>query len=304
MRGSGLNKDQLAKKQRSTGVVLLTTCTLALLGTLIAIPRPTAPHVLPLPRFDPHAIATVDASERALAESVLDGSLRNSVRAVGERVRRVGLQTYQRTNIVATEYAALGRDVRALLKAHRQAELLQLRALQAELFVRATHASARLGAPTSDLKELGGEFGHLLFVGWMNDDQTCILPDATLRLMFRSHFARLLGLHAHPQFRQSLQELRLYYSTLIEFPPQSVSDPAATAQLQLRYAQTLGRLDPSFDARPLLGMLHLRLHQYAHSIQLFEQFLNETPNAPFSRLVRGHLQLAQLHFQVQHLGTP
>lgn len=304
MRFSGLNDGLVAQRERSNGVVLLTTCALALVATLITYPRPTTPQVLPLPRFDPRALAELDRREHTLGQSAMDGSLPNATRAVGEQVRRLGLRTYQRANIASTEYASLARDVRALLKAGRDQELLRLRALQAELFVQATHESARRGSPLVGLQELGAEFAHLLFRGWVDDQGACILPDATLRLMFRSHFARLIGLDEHPRFRQSLQELRLYYSTLLEFPPLRGSDPTVTAQLQLRYAQSLGRVDPSFDPRPLLGVLHFRLHQYEKSIQLFEQFLRESPNAPYSHLVRGHLQLSQLRFQVQHLGAP
>src|SRR5688572_8588224 len=159
MRISGLNDSVVAKRERSNGVVLLTTCGLALVAMLIAFPRPTVPQVLPLPRFDPGAIAALDEQEQALAKIAMDGSLPNATRAVGEQLRRLGLRTYQRANIVAAEYTALGRDVSALLKSQRQQELLQLRAVQAELFVQATHESAQRGSPNVDLQELGAEFG-------------------------------------------------------------------------------------------------------------------------------------------------
>lgn len=290
-------------KPRSWGGLALVMCGICAVETTIAMPRPTAPEILPLPRFDIEALDDIAERELELAKKAMDGHLPNAVRAVGERVRRIGLHIYERTDMDVEEYRALERDVRALLRAGRETEVLELRALQSELFLRATDASLKLGEPTLDLQELGGEFGRVLFLSWVNEHGQSIVPRETLRLMFRSHFARLTGLSEHPRFRQSLQELRLYYSTLIELPPAGPDDVLLASQLRLSYARALGRVDPSYDARPLQAIMLFRLEQYDQASKIFEQYLKDKPNAPFSHLLQGHLQLALLRAQSRHFGA-
>ena len=259
-------------------------------ATFIATPRPTRPHVLPLPHFDLEQAERTEQEQRLRAARVSDGRLPNSIRAIGEQVRRLGHEIYASHTIDRGALNRLRSDAAQLLGSGEAERLLDLRALQAELFLRAIHQSLAEGEPTPDLVELGGEFSNLLFAAWVDDEGRCRLTDDALRLMFRAHFDQLTALREVPSFAPSLNELRRYYALLLEFPPSL--DVTLAAKYQLGYAQALARVDPAFDENALLGILRLRLNQPGHAVKAFEDYLKAHPNGPFSHIVRGHLQFA------------
>lgn len=293
---------QSSAKRRAIGPVLLAIASLSAAGTFIASPRPTVPHVLPLPRFDLDVAERVEEEQQQRATRALDRGLPHSTRAIGEQVRRLGLQIYQRTHLDPKVFDELRGDVASHLNKGETDTLLDLRALQSELFIRAVHASLTAKAPTDDLKELGGEFPHLLLSAWVRSDGSCLLPTGILRLMFRNHFNRLTGLSDHPRFRPQLEDTRRYYSTLLEFPPTDALDLQQAATIQLRYAAALAEADPLFDARPLRGILYLRLNQPDRASRLFEAFLHDHPHGRFSHLVRNHLMYSIRNAETLSLG--
>lgn len=280
---------QSKAKRRAFGPVLLAIALLSAAGTFIASPRPTAPQLLPLPHFDVAVAERFEDKQTERAARVLKDGLPHASRVIGEQVRRLGFQIYQRTHVDQKLVSGLRNDVNMHVKRAGLDALLDLRALQSELFVEAVRASLKAQGPNDDLKELGGEFPHLLYSAWLKDDGSCVLSTGMLRLMFRNHFNRITGLSSHPLFQLSLEEIRRYYSTLLEFPPTSPGDVRGAAAMQLRYAEALAQADPSFDARPLRGILYLRLHQPGHASRLFEAFLEEHPHGRFSHLVRNQL---------------
>jgi hypothetical protein len=303
MREPNLHNGQSNPRRKASGQVILVAALLSVVFTFIATPRPTVPHVLPLPRFDLAAARRSEAQERTRAARVRDGRLPNSIRAVGEQVRRLGLTIYQRTNISLTPLQQLKFDVRELLLARHEEELRDLRALQADLFLAAVTESLKQGAPTLDLQELGGEFPHLLFSVWLSEERSCLLDADALQLMFRAHFNRLTGLHDHPTLGPSLEDLRRYYALLLEFPTVEEHDVHGAAALQLRYATALAKVDPSYDPRLVQGILSLRLDQPGHASKYFDEFLMDHPNGSFSHLARGHLKWALARAQALTLDS-
>src|SRR5690606_36306654 len=105
----------------------------AIVGILIVVPRPTFPESLPLPSIDPKQMELREQSEIKRAMRVANGSLSVQVRAIGEQVRRVGLQAAQSRPVPAPQLKTLEADVNALLTNNQIEALLDLRALQAEI---------------------------------------------------------------------------------------------------------------------------------------------------------------------------
>ncbi len=280
------------RRSRAFGRIIGATAIGSAALTFIASPRPTRPHVLPLPHFDVEELEETEEREIGRAEAVSNGELSAAVRAVGEQLRRVGAQVYQRTHIDQKLLGRLRRDATQLVASDKTEPLLQLRALQSQLFLAATHSSLKAGQPNTELQELGGEFGRLLFSAWVDSEGRCTLDDPALRLMFRSHFNQLTGLGHDDAFKLNLEEIRRYYGALIEHPPVGIESAELRAAARLKYAQALSQSDSQFEADALLGMLHLQMGRPGHAIRYFDQYLKQHPSHAFSHIVRGHLKFA------------
>ncbi len=292
------------EKSRGSARIILTISVLSVVATFIATPRPTRPHVLPLPHFDLKELSSTQSREISRVASVRDGSLPHDVRAVGEQVRRIGSKIYQRMPVAAKELRRLSMDAASLIEAGKSEPLRDLRALQGQLFIEAVRESLARESPSSDVQELGGEFWSVVTEAWFDETGSCTIDEATLRLMFRVHFNQLTGLGDHPDFAISLNEIRAYYATLLEHPkvPRR-SSGAMAARQQIAYVNGLAAADPAFEPRALLGILNLRMGRYGHAIKELEAFIDDHPNGPFSHAARGHLAYARLEAQRSIAGT-
>ncbi len=265
----------------------------AVVGIIIVVPRPTFPESLPLPTIDLEQMKTRETTERARALRAVDNALSNRVRTIGEEVRRIGLKTARSIPVPPAQLKTLEVDVNALLEDDRVDELLDLRALQTELFLQAVRDFESSGKPQPDLEELGGQFALAAQSSWLGDEHRLLLDNNQLRVLFRIHWGRTTGLLAHPSFAPNLEELRRYYSVHLRFPHKAQENDFHSALLtQLKVVRALGEVDPNYPTNLATGMLQLKLGLAIPAEKSLRSYLDSAPDGPWSQIAQNCLRLA------------
>jgi hypothetical protein len=131
---------------------------LTVLAAALAAPRATEPDVLPLPIPDRAVLRRVKVRTEELAREVRGGGLSYDVRAVGEAIRNCGAETVDGKGVDEAVLGEVRMTVRRAREKKSERGLVQLLALQTELFIEATHAFEASGTPSPELRELGGDF--------------------------------------------------------------------------------------------------------------------------------------------------
>lgn len=282
--------------KQEVGRSLLLILLLAAAGTLVITPRPTSPQVLPLPDVDQSFKQEVETEQKTRAQRARGGYLSKEVRAVGEQVRRAGLMMFQTQSAQSQLMTSLQKDAHDLANTDKIEELLDLRALQAELFlfeVRAWEGQqqevGKVVEPSRALQELGGGFARVAALPWFSDSRKIRLDDDELRLLFRVHWGTLTALGTEAPFNLSLEELRRYYQTLLRHPPASSMDVFTQSSLQLSFALALGKVDPDYPTALSAGILQIRMGQFEQARGSLESFLQENPRGPWFNIARNHL---------------
>jgi len=152
-----------AVKRRSDGAVLLTGVLVVGIAAALAAPRATEPDALslPLPTPDRARLRKLARAERERAAEARRHALSFAARSVGEMLRRVGDAEGRPNSNVPAAIADLRALARRALRDEGPSGLLALRAVQSELFVNAAREWAARGAPSTELRELGGDFAEL-----------------------------------------------------------------------------------------------------------------------------------------------
>jgi hypothetical protein len=304
---------------------------LGAIGVALALPRPTAPIVLPVPAVDQEQSQAADRAERERAARARAKSLSHSTRLVGESVRRIGAASVRDPAQSQRLQRELARIVRRETEAGHTEELLELRALQAELFLEAVRAWERGEDVGDELTELGGDFAATVSrwtrtaeatrsAGGSEEHGTVahgtpadrpegdaaalvaspagprtplVLRDADLRLLFRVRWGILTGTHRVHPFGPSLNEFRHYYATLLAHPAGTA--PPDRHQSQLAVVGALSRIDSSYPAGFARGVLFSHLGDFAAAAQEFEQFARSQGDGPWLLLARNHWLYAKSH---------
>ncbi len=275
------------------GALLLAT---ALLGASLFLPHGTEPTLVPTPAYDARRSAETDALEQERTRLAVEEGLPHSIRVVGERFRRLGLALSGNGGNATEVGALLASEVRAELAAGRAEQLLRLRALQTEMFVRAVRAWQTSEPPSLELRELGGDFVTLAKSAWLGSDGRLVLTEPELRLLFRVRWGLLTGTHRLHPFGPDLNGFRQYYATLLEHP-ESSADVIDRAKRRLSYVDALGKLDPSYAASFARGTLLYQLGDFEGSARAFEAQLGQAPDGPFVALSRNHWLAARANAQ-------
>lgn len=262
-------------------------------GTFLVTPRPTQPRFLPLPVPAKELLAERDQRERDLAKHALSTGLPQRARIIGEEFRRVGAALQSQSPDTERLLRELQTDARRLLHAGGESELLALRALQAELFVRAVHHSLLTPGPHPDLDELGAQFAEQLERYWLTGQNQLRLSDAELRLLFRLRWGLLTGLQTSPAFAALPEERSRFHSLYLQIPwGQTHTDERELLQLQLRAVQSLAQLDPSYPAQLAQGILLLRAQEPEGAVESLRAHLQENPQGPWAQLCKNYLASA------------
>jgi hypothetical protein len=287
--------------------VLVVSCISMVLFAALLLPRAAQSRFLPLPTFDHDQLAEIDRRELerfVLSQPDVVGATHGAqpkqlsvgVRTIGELFRRTG--TLLATGSPHAE-AVLG-DLRAQFRAEVERghidDILALRSLQSQLFVRALTGDLPSDVRKRELNELGGDLADLLERGWLGwDDEPrarSSVDPATLRLLFRVRWGLLVGAHRLPPFGPGLEELRAYYSVYLRYPPLTADDDLARALQRVRYAQALGEIDPEFPRDFALGSLFLQAEQRELAAPHLRAHLARHPNGPLALLAQSYLLFA------------
>jgi len=280
----------------------------AVLATSLALPRPAAPEIVPLPRHDAKEARRAAELDRARAREARAEPLPHGIRLVGELFRRAGAASVDDPPRAHELLRTLARDVREHIAAGRTEDLLRLRALQGELFVGAVREWERTGRPTEELRELGGDFverarGRMTEPGWMTERRSSeaghegrlVLSDAQLRLLFRVRWGTLTGTHRVHPFGPSLNEQRHYYATLIEHPPGDERQDRIWTQLEA--VSALERVDRTYPAEFARGVLLYELGDFPGAAQSFQAHARRQGDGPWLLLARNHWLATRSHLE-------
>lgn len=293
---------------------------MVLLAVLV-LPRSIPPATVPLPHVDTRLLARVADDDRGLAAEGRRHELPVEVRLLGTAIRDLHeVEAKRDLPLLQDRRVVLEDAIRAVTKdpwefAH---QLLQLRALQLEGFLREVERFESTGVVSSELEALAGAFiPRLDEVGWVRDHRV-LLDDAQRRVAFKMVWNATLHLEAHPRFALSLDEQRTLYAfylmyphvpesrrTTIESARQSAQTPEQCARVEVdvrrlrslwlaEKIRKLAQLDPSYPAAYALGVAYFGAGDYEKSAAAFQRYLDDQPAGPWTLSAQSHLKAALL----------
>jgi hypothetical protein len=272
-----------------TGAILVIS---AVTAALLIVPRAQASQELPLPTIDRVEQSRSLLTTQQLAAQAQKTPLPYEVRAVGEAIRRQGALRAGGDEQAAQWSVSDVRDAtQQALTAHGPTPLLQLRALQLQMFLSA--ASEFKLPPSPDLLELGGEFlEQAKGGGWIEGD-TLLADPVELRAWFLIRWGALTNLTKMPQFAPTLNDWRTYYTFLLR-PDHR---PAETTELdglayRTRIVKALGQHDPDYPLDLALGILATQQGDSTAAAPSLRNFLRAHPDGSWVLRARNTLKAA------------
>lgn len=269
---------------------------------LLAIPRPTRTRIVPLPRVDFQELKRRDAEDARLREKA---DFPVHIRRAGERFRRLGAALWAERagapplafpyRIESSRVASLElvSEFNALRAEGQSADLIRLRSLQSELFVRAVRRYEETQELSRELIELGGDFIDIARGSWMKDGRVTF-SDQDLRLLFRVRFGKLTDTHGQGQFGPSPDELLYYHALFLLHPPGA--DAHSRNSYKLNIVAALERLEPSYPAGLTRALLLLEQNQPEAAAQALS---SAKQTGPWTRIVQNTLLAASaLHHEL------
>lgn len=264
------------------------TVGLVLSAVLVAVPRAARPVEFPVPLVDGAEVAATRQHWIELADAAERAGLPFETRAVGDAVRRWGAALASGIGD-ADQLNRLTRErVEAALHAGQREPLLQLRAVQARLFVRAVRGYDWNNPVPLELRELGGDFAERAKKsGWLSRGE-CVATDDELTTLFGLRWLELTRLRDDAAFRPSLGEWRRYFRFLLLYPEQG-ADGAPAAARRLRYAEALAKRDGDYPIDLVRGTLLLELERNQASASALSAHLGQGRGAEWQLRARNYL---------------
>jgi hypothetical protein len=262
----------------------------AALATSLALPQPTLPEYLPLPTLDPAALARARGLLLAQAIAVRQQPLSFEVRSIGERFRQFGRATGSGQALSFDERKRYRNQIASVLSSEGSSSLLQLRAIQTELFVEALRQFEKTQVIGTDLTELGGDFlsaadkQHLSKPRTSRRTRTVIeLNDDERRAMFLLRWTELAGLSEVPAFRPDPTW------TIVAARPRLRLSASLLDEGELSLIDRLSAVSVDYPAPVAKGLILAHHGAYAAAAGQFRDYLRTHPDAAFSRRARCHL---------------
>jgi hypothetical protein len=271
----------------------LVTVGMVLTFALLALPRPSMPMTLPLPRIDRAEARRSAHMESDLATRAEAEGLPFEVRAVGEGVRQLGRRSAQGED-TGREQQDIHAHVKAVLDAHDEPLLLRLRAVQTQYFLAALRQFERDSKPNPELDELGGDFvARSKQAGWLSQSGRLLPDEAILRVLFHLRWADLIGKRTVFPFAPTLNDWRIYYRFLLQYPARDATEAELTGSAadaaRLRAAVALGRKDPDYPTELAQGYLLYQLGDAAGGASAYRRHLAKHEDGPYALLARNYL---------------
>lgn len=258
----------------------------AALTAALAVPRPVEPELVPPPVVDREQQKMELELESARAARAKAG-LPLEVRSVGEALRRVGASAARSSASLPQLTAQLRRLVDVAIERHGAERLLELRALQTELFSAALAQHDGGGADVErELEELGGGF-HAAMVarGWLPRTPDPLEAAAA----FRVHWAESLGLLQRHPYAPTLNEWRVYYRFMLSRPLGEGAARRRDVKLKLGYVAALAQHDRDYPAQLARGVLLYQQGAFAEAAAELRAHLEQHPDGPWALRARNHL---------------
>jgi hypothetical protein len=257
----------------------------ALLSALLVVPRHVEPAAVPRPVIDRLEQRSSELREAARRERARAG-LALEVRSVGEAFRRFGQASAGGQQAPELLRAQLRRLTRAAIDRAGDEALLNLRALQTQLFVQALARSD--AEPTAELDELGGALLALgRNNGWFAPSPTAA-SQSELETLFHVYWADALELRRHP-FAPTLNEWRVYYRFLLSQPVRAGKERDQDLQRRLGYVAALARHDLDYPQHLARGVLLYQRGAPADAAAAFVAHLEQHPDGPWTLRVKNYL---------------
>ena len=287
-----------ARRPRATGFARLfegwelggVITALVLSAALLVVPRAAEPGVFPVPLLDvAEARATRTRYDRQAERAERQG-LPFETRAVGDAVRRLGRAI---ANAGDAEHASrvLRERVELALRAGQIEQLVQLRAVQARLFVKAVRAHSFADPASAELSALGGDFAaRAARSGWAGPGG-CIASDDELTTLFALRWLELTQLRDRPQLKPSLGELRRYYRFLLLHPEGAAGEDKSgqRASARLRYVAALEKRDSEYPAELARGAILGAQGASESSAEALGNHLGSSSGAEWTLRARNYL---------------
>jgi hypothetical protein len=261
---------------------------LVVVAALLSVPRAARPKLFPVPLVDVREATATRRHTAELADTAERDGLPFETRAVGDAVRRWGTALSSGVGDAGYLNRLTSERVQAALHAEQSTQLLRLRAVQARLFVRSVRAHDWKGAPSDELKALGGDFAeHAQKSGWV-DRGNCVASDDELATLFSLRWLELTGLRDVPGFKPTLGELRRYYRFLLLYPEQTKGQLPLAAR-RLRYAEALAKYDGEYPIALVRGILQAELGRAESGAAQLSAYLGQNDGAGWQLLARNYL---------------
>jgi hypothetical protein len=275
----------LARQLRGWPSALLVVA-MALLSALLVVPRRVEPEWVPPPRVDRLEQRQLQAAEAQRSARARAG-LPLELRAVGEAFRQLGRASSANDASPELTRRVLLERLATARKLHGDERLLELRALQTELFVDAMTASSD-SEPTAERVELGGSLFNLgLKRGWFEPGPGRARRDE-LSTLFRVYWADVLRLRRHP-FAPTLNEWRAYYRFLLSQPNRNAEPRGHDLQLKLSYVAALVREDLDYPVHLARGVLLYQQGNLADAAAQLVAHLEQHPDGPWTLRAKNYL---------------
>jgi len=259
------------------------------LALALAIPRGAEPKDLPVPTIDRVKVADILRDQAERAQRVRETPLPFEVRAVGEALRGFSAAGSTLDDDPARAEEVLARSTARALELHGKDALLDLRAIQTELFLEALKHWEGGASPSEELTQLAGNFvDKAKQSGWIDERGRLLMSVIERIVLFRIRWGALTGLRATYPFKPSLTEWRIYYRFLLQHPEGSaLASEAMRGARQLGYANALGKLDPEFPVEFATGVLLFQTARYPESMLAFQAHLAAHPNGRWTLRARN-----------------
>jgi hypothetical protein len=306
------------RNAKTSGRVLaLVPVSIALVLSLLILPRRVAPRDVPLPRVDAAALERTHAEDAARARAATERPLPIEVRALGAAIR--ALNTAEHTNAPDTPWDLLRADVDRTRKEALPfgvGPLLDLRAVQAERFLTELRAWEKGAEPSAELAATGGAFlERFAQAGWI-DGRHVIPPDDALRVAYKVVWNTVVGLDGVAGFEPTLDEERVLYAFFLSHPhaPERTKASLGAARATAKTAEDcaaldegeglaeeswraekirlLGRIDPEYPTDYALGVALYRAGRYEESARSFQAWIDKHPDGELTLRARNHLRAA------------
>ena len=258
----------------------------ALVTATFVLPRPQTPKDVPYPPVVEERTRAELAEITERARQAVKNGLHIDIRGIGERVRRVSwLEASGASELYLTERSRLRALVQGLLREKRAQELLQLRDVQAVLFVDSIEEHWKKPTPESEreISELGAKILPYLdsASGWL---RIYPLLRPTLLALFCERWTELLNLQEHLLFAPTANAHRLLHRFLVVY--QLNKGSKREPQQLIALLSSVPEYSPQYPTEYARGIVLYQMGSFPDAITAFERHLTLHPDGPWA--VRAH----------------